>query len=1220
MKLISCYVGLLLVGLCMSIKVTDNSLPIRNKQYLPPPIQELPINDDYYNTQESTQQQQQQQQQQEEQKFEEKKYANSKYQIFEVHNHYEPPSGNGESIKESSSQTSEEIRIEHINAPADFPLDDPSLDASYLGFATGNDDSNQQIIVKHESKNVEGTSNNIPVPFPSNYRHTFPEKSNKQQNYNSVQQFKGPNYLPPQRTTTQQYPRQPVQNSLTTSAQTYQNGHNSGSKSGKEYLPPIPQKSAVGGPAQAPFKGPDYLPPQKRNNNDVAHYKGPDYLPPRPQGYQQSQQNFNNRQQNSAQAQQNFGPNSQFKGPDYLPPQQHGSTPAQQNFVTNSADYLPPQHQGSAQSQQNYQHNTHFKGPDYLPPSQKGSAQSEQPYTPNNPFKGPDYLPPSQKGSSQSEHPYTANNAFKGPDYLPPAQQQTHSQQTTFRPSIPYNEPEYVPLQQTAFKGPDYLPPYQGNSVQQQFRPSTTFKGADYLPPQHHVSGKSQQINLNQNTGFKGPDYLPPKQQQQHNSQFKGPDYLPPQQQQQNHNNFQPNNPFKGPDYLPPYQNKNEGNFKGPDYLPPQGNQVQELEQQVQNLPSGYDFQKPPNSEQAIAELHTLPEQSPQYQEVTVKSQIQVAGREQGPDIVYGTSKHANPPQNKGYLPPGYDFPKPENSEQTINQLHNQEPITDRQPFKAVDYLPPGYDFQKPANSEQAINQLHSSDPALQPTSRSATEDEGYSAPSYLPPGYDFQKPANAEQAINELHSLQNSYQSTQTQVYNQQQQSHSQVTQFRQNYQTQAYHGTHQQSYSQGQGQQAKASEYLPPTNSVQQIDQPSVQPFKGPDYLPPSSGSQNFKGPDYLPPSSGSQNFKGPDYLPPTTGSQNFKGPDFLPPTTGSQNFKGPDYLPPNTGSPNFKGPDYLPPTPGAQNFKGPDYLPPVASSQTAVAQNNQYSSQTFKGPDYLPPVNVKQSYQGHQQTQFKAPDYLPPTPQAFIQSTMYPLSSYMTNVKPHDRYANSRRPFPEYGLPPSKTVVSNDLSPMYREPASRPQYYAPTMSYTTNAFNSQTYTTFAQNQYQNAPALSQQAREALQTFMPEDIRQKTAPIRYNAPTAVTAPTTNVQTTKSATAKIRTVQIVNPNAVKTLKVLESLDHTGVKTIKILGPSHEEPMGDHRVVKVVSGGHEQNVQTVKIFNDHQDVSANANVGQTQGNSYLPPRRKRNPNSKPKSSKGHRHK
>lgn len=162
----------------MSATEADISLSLRNKQYLPPPIQELPLKDDYYNTQK----QQQQQQQHHEDKFEENKYGNSKYQVFEVHNRYEPSTGNAK-----KSHKSEEIRIQHINAPADFPLDDPNLDASYLSLATGSDNRDQQIVVKHENKNGQSSSNNIPVPFPSNYHHTFPEKSNKNSVLDSLQ-------------------------------------------------------------------------------------------------------------------------------------------------------------------------------------------------------------------------------------------------------------------------------------------------------------------------------------------------------------------------------------------------------------------------------------------------------------------------------------------------------------------------------------------------------------------------------------------------------------------------------------------------------------------------------------------------------------------------------------------------------------------------------------------------------------------------------------------------------------------------------------------------------------------------------------------------------------------------------------------------------------------------------------------------------------------------
>lgn len=185
------------------------------------------------------------------------------------------------------------------------------------------------------------------------------------------------------------------------------------------------------------------------------------------------------------------------------------------------------------------------------------------------------------------------------------------------------------------------------------------------------------------------------------------------------------------------------------------------------------------------------------------------------------------------------------------------------------------------------------------------------------------------------------------------------------------------------------------------------------------------------------------------------------------------------------------------------------------------------------------------------------------------------------------------------------------MYKEAASRPQYYAPAMSYATNAISSQEHNSQTQHQNTQSTILSQQTRETLQTFMPQEIRQGNTAYRTDGNTVSSnsnVANAKVPTSTPASSKIRTVQIVNPNEVKTLKVLESLDHTGVKTIKILGPSNETPMGQHRVVKVVSG-HEHTVQTVKIYNDEQDYTP-----APSNNDYLPPRHKRH--SKKFSGKG----
>ncbi|TMW51064.1 hypothetical protein DOY81_003838, partial [Sarcophaga bullata] len=1146
------FVGVILVVTLATTTRADISLTLKNKPYLPPPIQEVPINDDYYTgTQENAQQQQQQ-----EQTFKEANYGNNLYQIYEVHNHYDASKGNGESVsnehlpvqENASSSKAKEIRIEHINAPEDFPLDDPNLDASYIGLA-GEGESQQEIIVKHEFKSEKDSTNNIPIPFPSNYRHNFPEKSSKQHVQQSVVENSNRQH---QSQKQQDYSRGPQQNSLTTRNEVHKSSQKLGHK--KEYLPPIPTKSVAGGShaqtaSSKPFKGADYLPPPQRQdsvqsqqktfsrgsqNNGVSHtqsfvqnkaFKGPDYLPPRQ--HQEQQQQY----------QQNFAQKTQFN----VPSQQHQQRsqgvlyPQQQQHQQRSQGALHPQQQqhqqrsqGALHPQQHLAQNVPFKGPDYLPPYQH---QQQQPHViqsqQNLPYKGTH-----QFTTQAQQQNYSPNTPFKGPDYLPPHQQlQSSGQSISHQNSQTHVSVnlQHQQQQNQVFRpsAPDYFSSHQNQKIQN----TPPYKGPDYLPPHPHQQAGTQQV-------LKTTDYSHPQPQQQAHSQllrnnaFKGPDYLPPRQEERN-----TNTPFKGPDYLPPVQHQ------GNQQQQTAGHQPQIQEQQIGSLPPGYDFQKPANAEQAIAELHTLPEEQsePHYKEVTVQSQLQVSGQQQSGDIIYGSSKQAIAPQNSrtyqvpGYLPPGHVSTQPGNFENAIQRLHSQV----RQPFKGPDYLPP-------------VNQIQSQGPLVQQTN----------IPGHLPQGYDLPKPVNAEQAINTLHGQQNSYQPIQL---NQQ----AQITQAGQNNGHQAVQ-TYQQSSSQHQT--------VPPIQSkqsFQQLDRPAQQQFKGPDYLPPVTGAQLFKGPDYLPPKT-------------TTGSETFRGPDYLPPIKDSEVFKGPDYLPPvSTGS---------------HVFKGPDYLPPKTSGQTFATVNNHQVSQVFKGPEYLPPVaNVKPV-----QNLFRGPDYLPPTKSIVTHSlqhaVVHPLSGYMNYVKPSDRYANERKPFAEYGLPPAVTTPvtsNNEVAPMYRELSTRPQYYAPAMSYTT-------YET--RNQQKISSDFNQKTRETLETFMPQEIMQQISnalQTQSKETTTTTAVQTAEKANKPVASKVRTVQIANSKSVKTLKVLETLDQSGVKTIKILGPSLEEPMGEHRVIKVVGSGDEKNVHTLKIFNDHHDVTA-SDAQQSPTNDYLPPRQKRN--------------
>ncbi|XP_005180457.1 trithorax group protein osa [Musca domestica] len=1007
MKLLAHFVGLLFVGFAaadISLKLKEQQQQ-QQSQYLPPISENTARN--------------------EQQKFEESKYGNSKYQVFEVHNGYNGPAGNSG----SSSGRSQKIRIEHINAPPGFPLDDPNLDATLLRIVTDGAAENHGPRV--EENEVVSNNEQIPIPFPSNYRHVFPEKSSsRKSNYNEDQKQ-------------QQLQQTTFVNSYTT------------------------QERA---PQAKPFKGSPYLPPVPGSGENV--------------------------------------------GPEYLPPQ------------TDSE-------------------NRPFKGPDYLPPSE-GQVPTFQP---NNPFKGPDYLPPQPSGSTTQQ--------YKAPEYLPPTGGATN--QGSYQDNLSNNQ--------------QYNVPAGAGTNQNTYQTNGQFKGPDYLPPPPSVNGGgvSNQGSYQSNTPFKGPDYLPPSPGSSGPATSQG-SYQTSSQPQTGGQSF-PNNPFKGPDYLPP---PSSNNFKGPEYLPPQASAGQQSVTQntftaVGALPPGYDFVKPENSEAAISELHTLPNDDDDNgagnnsQEVTVQAHLQVAGgqvqsrnlgqtagsyqapgylppvagQQQSSNIVYGTPKPGNAPLSPAYQAPGYLPPPSQQQTTTTTQgLGSYQapgylpPSSTPQPqggsYQAPGYLPPspsGPSSTNQGNVYQAPGYL----PPPPSQGQSERESKSYSAPGYLPPGYDFQKPV--EQTTNQAPS----------------------------------------QTNIPGNNNNYKAPGYLPPGYDFQKPAETEVHQGSSPQSQ--SGGhNHNYQAPGYLPPASQTP-FKGPEYLPPVTNAgAHEQSSAQLPSNTVSQ-----------VSTSGLQTASLVAPNPANINFKSPAYLPPVSN-----APRPSYAlPSTYQGPGYLPPFA-----NAH------------PTPTAAQTSHMHPLSSYMTSVQPFERYGSARKPFAEYGPPPAAVATNtHDVAPMYKEAASRPQYYAPAMSYAQNTIGTQAYGQTASHSFASS-TFNHQTRQALQAFMPKDLRQEIPSSRSLVGTAISSSTTSptVSVAPTASAKIRTVQIVNPNTVKTLKVLESLDHSGVKTIKILGPSNEEPKGEHRVVKVVSG-REQTVQTVKIYNDHQDVT-DSHVAESHG--YLPPRRKRN--------------
>jgi len=188
--------------------------------------------------------------------------------------------------------------------------------------------------------------------------------------------------------------------------------------------------------------------------------------------------------------------------------------------------------------------------------------------------------------------------------------------------------------------------------------------------------------------------------------------------------------------------------------------------------------------------------------------------------------------------------------------------------------------------------------------------------------------------------------------------------------------------------------------------------------------------------------------------------------------------------------------------------------------------------------------------------------------------------------------------------------EVAPMYREQSKRPRFYAP--AYVSNAVPRQQqaqhhlhhhYHRVVQSQQKLQPTLSFKAQQSLQKFMPKDVQ-----VAVNVAMAATAPVVAPPALRGS-SRVRTVQIVKPHSTRTFKVLEQLDQAGVKTIKILGASNEQPQGRHQVVKVVTqnahSGAESHVQTVKIYDDVQQPLRLLPQSQPQSNAYLPPARPR---------------
>uniref|UniRef100_A0A1B0B046 DUF4794 domain-containing protein n=1 Tax=Glossina palpalis gambiensis TaxID=67801 RepID=A0A1B0B046_9MUSC len=186
---------------------------------------------------------------------------------------------------------------------------------------------------------------------------------------------------------------------------------------------------------------------------------------------------------------------------------------------------------------------------------------------------------------------------------------------------------------------------------------------------------------------------------------------------------------------------------------------------------------------------------------------------------------------------------------------------------------------------------------------------------------------------------------------------------------------------------------------------------------------------------------------------------------------------------------------------------------------------------------------------------------------ESTINSITSKRTSATPSPSeglHTSTNRPFLVYG-----TSVKTKQFKHFNIPS---EYYIP------SARNSQDYKTFPQASKQEATTLRYKTSQVLSAFMPKNTQKDGTENSYKD--AVTKSAT-LPVAKSVKFKVRTVQIMNSDGVKSLKILETLDANGVKTIKILGTSEqEEPMGQHQLIRIINGSDQRTVQTVKIYND----------------------------------------
>ncbi|EDW86460.2 uncharacterized protein Dwil_GK14871 [Drosophila willistoni] len=683
------------------------------------------------------------------------------------------------------------------------------------------------------------------------------------------------------------------------------------------------------------------------------------------------------------------------------------------------------------------------------------------------------------------------------------------------------------------------------------------------------------------------------KQQQQPQS-YNAPAYLPPTGHQQQQTQLSQQS-YQAAGYLPPITSSSSASssssgavtqalsvFQAPDYLPPQQSQQQQ-QQQKQQVYQGPTYLPPSTSSSSTT---------------SSSSSIASSSSTSATAVGSASTQYSAP----GYLPPGYEFNNPE-----ANQITRLQPVQQQ----SIQQQP----IQQQSIQQQPIQQqqLQPTTPAQATVTATATA-TSYQAPGYLPPGYDFANPDVLPISL------------------------------------------TQQQSVA--PVQHIAPVQAVAPVQHVAPVQQPAIGEYRAPDYLPPSYESPKllqqpqpivYQQPQQsLPVAQPTQaTISHPGVLPDgydnsyNTSNRLCCNPNCKCPI----NNKEPILSMANRNNINNHWPHKQLQRQQQQPHQ-PPHLQLVHTKLKVICHQwllgQQHHCQLLVHPRQPQQQQRLKALIKHKRQQYNAPGYLPPTsvpvaaqaPPTTQVTHIHSLSSYMNTVQPFARYAQPVQQHQhqqhriQYQQRPQQQQQHQqviEVAPMYREQSKRPRFYAPAMSYVRTALPQQYRPSqpqrHVQHQHQHhhyqqqqqqqqqrvitqklqpvstTNSLSLQAQQSLQKFMPKDIQ-----MAVNVAVAAATPTVRA----IGSSKVRTVQIVKPHAVRTFKVLESLDQNGVKTIKILGASNEVPQGHHHVVKVVTqnaqSGVESHVQTVKIYDDQQEYVPQQQQQQTIiQRGYLPP-------------------